>query len=292
MERDPFGERIICFICDYGLVMLAILAVIGVAGWRWSAGAATIHLPFFSTPTSTPSPTPLPTVTATMTTQPTATPLVTSTPTPPPKPEFVLVFLPLDWQASRAEFERVAQMQANTFITESGMDQYFTIQTVLLDTGLENMALDSEELAYDVLEYGLSQTAGDRYIGLTDGDLRPEGNSDIVGWVAGEQSMVVEAGDLYITAHELGHTFGLCDEYSFTEWSRQNDALSSGCPNPYPVDCPRVQSGDVVCAGAPTTDGRNSIMGPAGMYGAYGFNQACLTHLSEIFHELATQVIP
>ena len=39
----------------------------------------------------------------------------------------------------------------------------------------------------------------------------------------------------HISAHELGHTYGLCDEYNETEWDRQNRGIfglsSNVCPN-------------------------------------------------------------
>lgn len=41
------------------------------------------------------------------------------------------------------------------------------------------------------------------------------------------------------TSHELGHTYGLCDEYSYCAWKSQNDFrwFMGGCPNPFPYEC-------------------------------------------------------
>ncbi len=46
---------------------------------------------------------------------------------------------------------------------------------------------------------------------------------------------VVIASDANSTAtHEIGHTFGLCDEYSLTAWNDQNSSYPRGCPNKFP----------------------------------------------------------
>lgn len=261
-----------------------------VAGLRWRSGAGLSPLAFLNTATPTVSSMPTATITPTALPQPTIT--IMPTPTPAPKPEFILVFVPVDWRAGPDEFEQVARQHADVFIRESEIELYFTVSVVILQPGLENADLSSETLAYDVLEYGLTQIAGDRYIGMTDGDLSPFGESDIAGWTAGGQSMVVEAEDNEVTAHELGHTFGLCDEYNYAEWSRQNDEYTDGCPNLYPPTCPMTMSGGVTCEGTPTEDGRNSIMGPGGMPGSYGFNAPSLSHLLKVLSILASQVIP
>jgi hypothetical protein len=104
--------------------------------------------------------------------------------------------------------------------------------------------------------------------------------------------MIVEAEGVSITAHELGHTFGLCDEYNYSEWVLQNESFMGGCPNPYPASCPMITSDEITCDGQPTSDGRNSIMGPAGLFGEYGFNDACLEHLQQTFEYLTSLRTP
>jgi len=37
-------------------------------------------------------------------------------------------------------------------------------------------------------------------------------------------------------AHEIGHTLGFCDEYSLSDWNRENSFYPSGCANPFPED--------------------------------------------------------
>lgn len=288
------GENLVCWLCDNGPLMLALLVLGIVAGLRWGSLPTLSSLPLFSTPTPTPTLAPSPTITPTKTatSAPTLTPTALPTPTPAPPPEFVLVFVPLRWQSGHDAFEGAARQQAENFIAESGIEDYFTVDVILLENGLEDAQLESSELVYDLVEFGLEQAPGDRYIGLTDGDIAPEGISDVAGWTAGGVGVVSESADTYITAHELGHTFGLCDEYSYREWFRQNEEYPGGCPNPYPSDCPQTLTDGVICEGLPTVDGRNSIMGPAGVPGEYGFNGASLAHLQQMFQELTEANVP
>ena len=48
------------------------------------------------------------------------------------------------------------------------------------------------------------------------------GKSDVI---------LIDETQLKTTAHEVGHTFELCDEYNITEWNRQNKSIFGGCPN-------------------------------------------------------------
>jgi hypothetical protein len=64
------------------------------------------------------------------------------------------------------------------------------------------------------------------------------GGENAVGWapIPGSSAFVEDhATDIaqHTVAHELGHTYGLCDEYSSFEWGRQHLGLilSGGCPN-------------------------------------------------------------
>lgn len=286
------SDVILCWICDYSMFVLSLLLILLLSMWRLQNVESNIIPVVHPIITLTDA---VPTIINTLispTLQPTSTqgvlrptsPLLTSM---PEKPEFVLIFVPVNWQSSSQAFQEVAQNQVDIFIRESDFGQYFIPKVIILQDGLQNVSLSNENLGYDVLEFGLQKQAGDRYIGLTDGDLQSNGNSDIVGWTTfGGQAVIAESIDPYVVAHELGHTFGLCDEYSYSDWSRQNGAISDGCPNPYPENCPQVESTSPNCDGDPTRDGRNSIMGPAGLVGLYGYNNACLFFLEDIFQSL------
>lgn len=302
----------ICFLCDYGLPLLAVAVVLLVAAWRFTAARELSPLPLeTATPTSTiqaPSPTPTlnetvtvtpvgPTLTleaalpptATITQAPTQTVMPAASPTPELL-EYVLAIIPVDWLGSQREFEVAARQHANLFISESGMDEFFRIQLEILpiERGMLGADLSSENLVYDIIQWGLGTIPADRYIGLTDGDISLYGISDIAGWTAGPDTLAVvgEAAAVSVTAHELGHTYGLCDEYSYSAWSQQNLEFLEGCPNPYPTDCPQDTMAGL-CPGNPTQDGRFSMMGPAGMPGDYGFNTPCYEHLQSVFRELS-----
>lgn len=279
---------ILCWMCDYGAFVVALLIIFTIGLWRFQNEVdAIVPVP---TPTNV-----VPVIVNTLV-SPTIQSVFTEVVLPPissipnsasQKPEFILVFVPVNWQSSHKAFQEAAQNQVDIFISESNLGLYFTPKVIILQDGLQNVSLSNENLEYDVLEFGLQKQAGDRYIGLTDGDLQSNGNRDVIGWTTfGGQAVIAESNDPYVVAHELGHTFGLCDEYSYSDWSHQNDAISSGCPNPYPASCPLVESNTPNCDGDPTQDGRNSIMGPAGLDGLYGYNNACLFFLEDIFQSL------
>lgn len=283
----PWWESPVCWLCDYGVFAAVFLLILLIGLYRilYGTQAAAPVIVLTASPTA---------VLVTKTNTPFATGSISAPSVTPTalreKPEFILVFVPVDWNSDQAIYQQAAQNQAQIFIRESNIDRYFTVVVVALEQGIENVSLESSDLVYDILEFAMQKQAGDRYIGLTDGDLSPDGYSDVAGWTSGGNAMVVEYAAEYVTAHELGHTFGLCDEYSYTEWSRQNSEYTIGCPNPYPTDCPRVDSGVVDCDGEPASDGSNSIMGPAGLEGEYSFNKFCLTNLRATFDTLSSGV--
>lgn len=281
MDR-PWWESPVCWLCDYGLFVVTFSLILILGMYRFLYTAILVGPLMMPTPTATQviamrTNTPFPTELS-------STPTVTMTSTPAPeKPEYILVFLPVNWKSSQSAFERSAQDQADTFISESGVEKYFDVKVVILENGVETISLGSDTLVLDVLEFALQQQPGDRYIGLTDGDLSLEGKNDVVGWTSGGFAMVAEYQEEYVVAHELGHTFGLCDEYSYTDWSRQDKEYVGGCPNPYPENCPREESNVPICRGDPASDGSNSIMGPAGVPGEYSFNDASYKQLQNFF---------
>jgi hypothetical protein len=284
-------ESPICWLCDYSVFVVIIFVVLLLGLWRLKFGhiqASPVSNPIATATLAPVSITNTPWPTFTQTALPPISPTSTST---PEKPEFVIVFVPVNWRSGQSAFMAEAQHQANIFISESKIDIYFTPTVIILQEGLENVSLSDENLIFDILEFGLLVQAGDRYIGLTNGDLELGGDSGILGWTAGGQAMIAESSDPYVVAHELGHTFGLCDEYSYSDWSLQDAEVIGGCPNPYPASCPQVESDHPNCNGNPTQDGRNSIMGPAGLFGEYGFNIYCVNHLKEVFRMLSEGLV-
>lgn len=205
------------------------------------------------------------------------------------RPTYVIAFIPLSWEGSRAAFESAALSHGKLFVSESGISAYADVELRLLDDELDT-ALDDAWLVHEVVRFGLVREPADRYVGLTDQDLAPLGDISVAGWTFGPDSLgaVVEDHKAMITAHELGHTFGLCDEYLYSEWSRQN--AEAECPNPYPPDC--SQEPDVWCDGLPAPDGRHSMMTHAGLRGAYAYNEPSHARLQVRFAELFGYVEP
>jgi hypothetical protein len=284
----PWWESPVCWLCDYGMFAMIFLLILLFGLYRYQFGTPVAAPPVMPpVPTST-SVTPVST-NAPLPTKTLPVPAVTSTPVND-RPEFILVFVPVNWKSEISIYQDASQNQAQIFMRETNIERYFTVTVVILEQGIENIAMDSTDIVYDIVEFAVQKQAGDRYIGLTDGDLSPGGDSSVVGWTSGGSAMVVEYPDEYVVAHELGHTFGLCDEYSYTEWNRQNSEFAMGCPNPYPEHCPQVDSSTVDCDGERASDGSNSIMGPAGLAGEYSFNKSCSMHLRTMFEVLTIGV--
>lgn len=200
------------------------------------------------------------------------------------RPNYLIAFVPVNWQGDLAEFENEARRQGDFFVAESGMDYYADVEIVMFHDRLDGVSLDNPWLVEEIVAFGLTRQPADRYIGLTNGDLAPGGSSAVVGWTRGPDSigMVVEVSGVEVSAHELGHTFSLCDEYLYDYWERQNDEWT--CPNPYPADCPQTYGR--FCEGAPAPNGSYSIMGPDGLPGEYAFNQPSWDHLQSVFAAL------
>ncbi len=197
------------------------------------------------------------------------------------RPEYILAFVPVHWSGSWEAFDTLAAGHAALFIAESGISHYADVELRFIHENFTETPLNSPRLMTGMTAFGIIHEPADRYVGLTHGDLAVFDHTSIVGYTFGPGSpgVLVEAFDEQVTAHELGHTFSLCDEYLFEEWSRQNEEW--GCPNPFPAHCPTMPGR--WCDGDPAPDGRHSIMGPAGLWGAYAYNRASFEHLQTVF---------
>ncbi len=296
-QENRAWDDFTCWLCDYGSAILIFFLVL-LAGWYVRDSWIPATLPVGTTPvapiaTASIAGTPLaiPSATHRPPASPTPLPIATSTSAPETSslPEYIVVVVPLNWQGDRASFETAAQREIAYFYSESGVDQFFTLVVKLLEDNMIEANLSSDTLMYDMVEFAAEREPADRYIGLADGDLISDGDSNVTGWTMGPNSLGVlgESRADYVIAHELGHTYGLCDEYNYLVWKEQNQAFQDGCPNPFPSECEQLQTDSIYCSGAPTTDGRNSIMGPSGLGGSYGFNPPSLEHLIKVFAELS-----
>ena len=278
-----------CLICDYWYLILFVLLVI-----VWGIWFSNHQLPGDSTyepvsPTSTPLVGGFP-VNATLTpTEISANPepAITTTPLPEEpakKPDYVIAFIPVEWDDNIADFQTIALRHFYFFVDKSDIDDYFDVQISFIEQD-ESLITNSEELVTDLILYGVSETPADRYVGITTADLALGDDSDVAGWTMGDdcQGAIAEYSDEEITAHELGHTFGLCDEYSMEAWQNQNDYLENGCPNSLDTAC---ELGEL-CIGVAPPRGGNSMMGVAGFDGDYDYNLQCKKALLIRFETLS-----
>ena len=297
MRGKTYQEDIACFICDYWYLVLIILALLFWGIWlvrHLSPAASPIisETPAIETeePAATVTPQPFePTATVqnTATQQYTATPAAAATETPAPtptRPVYIFGVIPVEWTGSDAEFEQLANRYVSYFVMKSGMDAYFEIQVQVLAEPDGLYANDGNILS-QLTGYGMREYPADRYLGITSTDIVVDGEDSVVGYTMGDNaySVISEAAGVEITAHELGHTYGLCDEYDYNAWTFQNEEMPQGCPNPLAASCsPNLE----MCEGVPTENGENSMMGAAGYRGAYGFNTDCYDYLQQRFQFL------
>jgi hypothetical protein len=284
--RDSSFDGTMCWLCDNAWVLLASLMMLAAAYYLRQRGLSDLVPP--ATPVgvaATASPTiNAPTPTDGITATPATTPTPTSTPTPS---TYIIAFVPVHWKGSRDSFLAAAKQHADLFVKESNISAYVRIEIKYISQTFKNTPLNSEDLLPDLLEFALKAEPADRYVGLTDDDIAVRGNRSVSGYTFGldYQAIIAESKRAEITAHELGHTYGLCDEYSYAAWKRQNVAYN-GCPNPYPPECPKIENVAELCDGHPANDGRNSMMGPSGQRGAYTYNTESYNHLQTMFAKL------
>ena len=165
------------------------------------------------------------------------------------------------------------------------IDDYFDVRQVIISEKLISSSWGEASLVLDIIEFGLLKTPADRYMGLTNMDLSLDGDYWVAGWTMGEDFLgaVGEARYSAITAHELGHTFGLCDEYSYEAWSFQNSLNVTGCPNSFPAECIPANE---ICDPEPNADDQYSIMGFAKVEGYQVFYQDSLEALHNKFEQM------
>ncbi len=92
---------------------------------------------------------------------------------------------------------------------------------------------------------GYSVSQNDRIFGITSQDISVRMQNGCSNAVAGytmgigtENTVLSEYNFVETSTHEIGHTFGLCEEYSLSSWIAQNKVSSFGeCKNDYPLEC-------------------------------------------------------
>jgi hypothetical protein len=160
---------------------------------------------------------------------------------------YIIVFVPLNWQGDLSTFGAYVSRQANFLIDDVGALTNANTEILTVD---ENLVLDFDktydgansfagwsDIVFFAIEHG---ETGDRYVAIT--------NENIWGGIVGLSTLygtvaVIDVSDEYVevTAHELGHTWGLLDEYNYIAWQEERDWVLRNMPpstayNSYPVD--------------------------------------------------------
>jgi len=162
---------------------------------------------------------------------------------------YTIVFVPLNWQGDLSTFNTEVDKHRDFLIDSVGILTPTNTEIIKIGQNLQlnfdknnpnnfNGWADIESFAAN---HGFT---GDRYVALT--------NEAIWGSVEGLSNwghvVVVEKGAVHVTAHELGHSWGLLDEYNANTWL--SEAIFKygypigSPPNSYPGDdSPPVPAG-------------------------------------------------
>jgi hypothetical protein len=226
---------------------------------------------------------------------------------------FRLVFVPIqktgrDWWSDPYDVDDTAaemgQVLVDAFPQLTACNTRFVSvhQVLELDFATANYSDYQLFNQFDAIStHAISQyQSGDRYVGVVNAEIWQDQSCTL--WICSPtddvegltriniHQMIVESKDytdLEVTAHEVGHTFGLCDEYNPCTWTNQDNRLTGGCPNSWPTECTDTACA-VNCDGR-SVNGGKCIMGPAGIPDDRAFCSECETALTSA---VATQWQP
>lgn len=223
---------------------------------------------------------------------------------------FRFLFVPLNWTGTQAQFDAAAQRQVNLFAGATTLGRCAdTIEAVTLDVNTQNFnsftcsqdncEIDSVRRFLRTL--GLKSISYDVVIGMLPGGSSPcaprVGCSNVV------DTVWIEDSNDPILAHEIGHIYGLEDEYCSEEAGGDTRCAGPGDVNRLGIDLgcnPQPNAGccaDCSAAGNPAGTGNyfaccqgndgalgggsKCIMSSAGAgLGAQNWCRRCLDHLS------------
>jgi hypothetical protein len=265
-----------------------------------------------STSTSLSSTTTLLPVTTTSSTEPstTSTTLVqasttstTSGPTTTFQPILTLLYVPVDWTRSMDEFYSGADVQTSVIVKSTDLkDCPSKVRTIKEDV-VCRLTAPLDERCTNILEVkreveACAKSSGENYDYVV--GVWPTGFCGVVGLTFGTGTIFLGAVSEEVTTHEMGHEWGLVDEY-FDACRCSNrtaynclDAGSGGADpagsnesgQPYTKDyCAggsKCAESDVTCLGNLNDQGGRCIMGPAGAPGPRAFCVECVEHLNDL----------
>lgn len=204
------------------------------------------------------------------------------------KAKLILAFVPINWKGSISSFNSAVDTQAS-----------FLIKNIPLSECPEKIKIIKipEKCNYDITcgcsDLEASKNCANRWttnydyvIGLTDGD----NCGSTVGFSCGSGIVYVEKDYPEVTAHELGHEFGLRDEYcAFLPPSPNVDICGpEAYPNPLSISygcdvtggcCWGYNIYGPTCFGNKNSAGGRSIMSFAGAPGPRAFDIPSIEHL-------------
>gem|GEM_PF-5441402 len=184
-----------------------------------------------------------------------------------------LVFVKVVWD-NNVNFTNIVNQHANYFLERSGLNACGMRVEIKIVNGSPNITgqeicdvwnnSDISPILEGIKDWALTNNIrGDRYIGLTTynmtNDCNVGGYTTLIPNIHYD-TVIAQYDDRALTSHEIGHSYGLCDEYCYNGtnynlicWLEQNNSLAmlSGCPNPYPCDayhtCTCDHAGEYVC---------------------------------------------
>jgi hypothetical protein len=199
------------------------------------------------------------------------------------KAKLILVYVPVNWNSKIEVFDNATESFTKIFIESTSLrDCREKVKVIKVH---ENCSLPKicESLV------GLREcaerwvTTYDRIIGLEDDRI-----CNYSGYTYfGTDLMFATWPGSSIVAHQLGHTFGLCDENNYCSWKKEDEYLrevGGRCINQFPInECGKCC--DELCCRGKLIDGATDIMGADEIGLVKKFSQQSLYYLSR-FEEL------
>ena len=232
------------------------------------------------------------------------------------EPKYTYIYVPVGSWSNQAEFEGKAKARQDFFIDISPLkdckDKVMgdTIYLNLTWTN-DNCPFNPAALVEDIKECADKYASSngityERAIGISGEHLHDSYGYTHMGYKAIYSELSVGLGSanppipekevLNGPAHELGHTYYLCDEYLYSSWVQMNNDY--GCPNRWPEECPvldyecagysqccgetptfRDYSGSYTAEGTQCSGTTYSVMGFFGTWSTCGYGVSSYEHL-------------
>jgi len=246
------------------------------------------------------------------------------------EPSLSLLFVPLNWEKSQAEFDHDVATQVRFFANGTGLkDCPQKIRVTILNVTTQNdkaFTCSRQDCGVDnvkdfVAGLGISADDYDIVVGVTAWPHCSD-NSNVVGCSNLADTVWITSTFESVTAHEIGHIYGLADEYcSNPDGStdcrcNDGDAASAACNtsgndgaksgdrnwldgklgcSPFDGSCCKGCSAanyDICCGGNGNIAGGKCIMSYADAPGPRAFCQHCADWLAPVPQLRCTQTVP